>query len=91
MKTLNKFKIKNIILNNRVCIAPMCQYSAKNGNPTGWHYFHLKKLMHSGAGLMMIESTSVSKNGMITENDLLLKNRDNQKKFNNSCNFLTFA
>jgi len=39
-------------LNNRVIIGPMCQYSAENGNPSEWHYFHLKKLMQAGSGLL---------------------------------------
>ena len=26
----------------------MCQYSAKNGNPSKWHYLHLAKLMRAG-------------------------------------------
>ena len=82
MKILQKFKIKKIIFKNRVCIAPMCQYSAKNGNPTEWHYKHLEKLMNVGAGLMIIESTAVSRQGMITNQDLSLRNNDNAKKLN---------
>ena len=62
MKVLKEFKINKIKLDNRICVSPMCQYSAKNGNPSKWHYSHLKKLMQAGAGLMMIESTAVSKN-----------------------------
>ena len=80
MKIFNKLKINKIILKNKICIAPMCQYSAKNGNPTNWHYAHLEKLMNAGAGLMMIESTAVSKQGMITNQDLSLKSNENVKK-----------
>ena len=80
MKIFNKLKINKIILKNKICIAPMCQYSAKNGNPTNWHYAHLEKLMNAGAGLVMIESTAVSKQGMITNQDLSLKSNENVKK-----------
>ena len=31
-------------------------------------------MMQAGAGMMMIESTAVSKSGMITERDLVLNN-----------------
>ena len=81
MKILNSFKINNIRLDNRICVSPMCQYSGINGSPSKWHYIHLKKLMQVGAGIMMIESTAVSKSGMITEKDLALKNKNNFKKF----------
>ena len=47
----------------------------KNGNPSHWHYFHLTKLMQAGSGLLMIESTAVSKAGMISKKDLTLRNQ----------------
>ena len=58
MISLKKFSLNKNVLNNRICIAPMCQYSSKNGNPSHWHYFHLTKLMQAGSGLLMIESTA---------------------------------
>ena len=60
---LNKlnFKNKKYKLSNRISVSPICQYSAKNGLPTDWHYRHLLNLLLSGAGLLMIESTAVSK------------------------------
>ena len=88
MKILKRIKINNIELNNRICVSPMCQYSAINGNPSLWHYDHLSKLMHSGAGLVMIESTAVSKSGMISKNDLTLRNQNNFNKFQNLLKFL---
>ena len=63
MKSLNQIIVGKVKLKNRICIAPMCQYSAKNGNPTDWHYKHLSKLMEAGAGLLVLESTAVSKKG----------------------------
>ena len=42
-------------LRNRLVIAPMCQYSAENGNATDWHMIHLGQLALSGAGLLIIE------------------------------------
>jgi len=50
MISLKKFYLNKKKLNNRICIAPMCQYSANNGNPSEWHYFHLKKVMLAGSG-----------------------------------------
>ena len=77
MISLKKFNIGKEQLMNRICIAPMCQYSANDGNPSKWHYFHLSKLMQAGSGLLIIESTSVSKEGMISNKDLSLCNKKN--------------
>lgn len=57
----------------------MCQYSAIKGSPSKWHYNHLLKLSSSNAGLLMIESTAISKNGRITEKDLCLYTDTHQK------------
>ena len=57
----------------------MCQYSAIKGSPSKWHYNHLLKLSASNAGLLMIESTAISKNGRITEKDLCLYTDTHQK------------
>ncbi|MEM6577171.1 MAG: NADH:flavin oxidoreductase/NADH oxidase [Pseudomonadota bacterium] len=57
-------------LGNRVVIAPMCQYSAVDGNAQDWHTIHLGNLALSGAGLLIIEATAVSPEGRITPSDL---------------------
>ena len=71
----NKIKVGGISLNNRIVVSPMCQYSAKNGCPTEWHYAHLGNLATSGAGMLTIESTAVNMNGRITHADLCLKSK----------------
>jgi len=38
-------------LANRIIIAPMCQYSAENGQATDWHTIHLGSMALSGAGI----------------------------------------
>ena len=45
-----------LTLRNRIVIAPMCQYSAENGNAGDWHMIHLGQLALSGAGLLVIEA-----------------------------------
>ena len=74
MKSLNSIIIANVKLKNRICIAPMCQYSAKNGNPSQWHYRHLSKLMEAGAGLLILNRQLFSK-GNDFKNDLSLINK----------------
>ena len=74
-------KINNILLKNRVAIAPMCQYSANNGEPSNWHYSHLQKLSQLGSGLLILESAFPYHDAKISKNDLVLSNNYEKKKF----------
>ena len=58
------------MLDNRIVVAPMCQYSADEGRATDWHLIHLGHLALSGAGLMFIEATAVAPEGRISPDDL---------------------
>lgn len=69
--------IGSVELPNRIMVSPMCQYSAREGNPTDWHYVHLGNLALSGAGLLCLEATAVVPGGRITPFDLGLYNDDN--------------
>jgi 2,4-dienoyl-CoA reductase-like NADH-dependent reductase (Old Yellow Enzyme family) len=57
-------------LQNRIVIAPMCQYSAVDGCMTDWHVIHLGHLALSGAALLTIEATAVLPEGRITHADV---------------------
>lgn len=64
------YSLENMPLTNRIVIAPMCQYSAVNGEATDWHIMHLGQLAMSGAGLLIIEATAVEPEGRITPADI---------------------
>jgi len=66
-------------LENRIVIAPMCQYSAVHGKATAWHRIHLGQLALSGAGLLIMEATAVEAAGRITPEDLGLWNDDTEQ------------
>ncbi|WP_019142310.1 NADH:flavin oxidoreductase/NADH oxidase [Noviherbaspirillum massiliense] len=71
MSTLfSPISLGQLTLKNRIAIAPMCQYSARDGEATSWHLMHLGHLALSGAGLMFIEATAVEPEGRITPADL---------------------
>ena len=71
MSTLfTQCRVGSLELRNRIVIAPMCQYSADEGRATDWHIIHLGNLALSGAGLLIIEATSVSPDGRISPDDL---------------------
>src|SRR3954447_8704364 len=63
-------KLGSLELANRIVIAPMCQYSADDGAAGDWHMIHLGHLALSGAGLMILEATAVSREGRISPFDL---------------------
>ena len=64
------FSLGKLTLRNRIVIAPMCQYSATDGQANDWHLIHLGQLALSGAGLLFIEATAVESQGRITPGDL---------------------
>lgn len=65
-KLFEPLAIGGMRLNNRICIAAMCQYSAVDGGMTDWHMQHLGSLALSGAGMLVIEATGVTAQGRIT-------------------------
>ncbi|MDI7862849.1 NADH:flavin oxidoreductase/NADH oxidase [Rhizobiaceae bacterium n13] len=67
-------KVRALNLENRIVIAPMCQYSAEEGCMNEWHLIHLGKLALSGAALLTIEATAVVPEGRITYADTGLWN-----------------
>jgi len=71
-------KIGSLELENRIVIAPMCQYSATDGNAGDWHAIHLGHLALSGAALLIIEATAVLAEGRITPADLGLYSDANE-------------
>ena len=64
----SRIQIANLIVANRIAVAPMCQYSSVDGAMTEWHTQHLMQLGYSGAGLIMVEATAVERIGRITHN-----------------------
>lgn len=69
-KLFSPIAIGDLAMDNRIVIAPMCQYSAEQGQASDWHLIHLGQLALSGAGLLIIEATAVSPEGRISPHDL---------------------
>lgn len=65
----SELKIKDIVVKNRIGVAPMCQYSSDNGFPNDWHLVHLGARAVGGAGLVLVEATAVSPEGRISPAD----------------------
>lgn len=69
-KLFSPARIGGVTLHNRVMISPMCQYSAVNGIAQPWHLVQYGRFAMGGAGLVMVEVTAVSEQGMGTTGDL---------------------
>ena len=65
-KLFDEFSLRGVTLRNRICVSPMCQYSADDGKLTDWHLVHLGARAVGGAGLVMVEMTNVEARGRIT-------------------------
>src|SRR2546427_5187686 len=60
------FRLRDLVLTNRVIVSPMCQYVAEDGMPNEWHLVHLGSRAIGGAGLVFSEMTDVSREGRIS-------------------------
>lgn len=63
-------QLRDVVLPNRIGIPPMCQYSARDGVASDWHFVHYGSRAVGGAGLMIIEATAVMAEGRISPFDL---------------------
>lgn len=65
-RLFSPLEIGGLTLPNRIVVAPMCQYSAREGVPGDWHLVHLGQFAQGGPGLIIAEATGVSPEGRIT-------------------------
>lgn len=69
-KLFSSYKIKDLVLKNRIVMAPMCMDSAIDGYANDFHYIHYASRAIGGAGLILVEATGVESCGRITMDDL---------------------
>ena len=69
-KLFKPLTVRGVTFQNRIFLAPLCQYSAQNGYATDWHLTHLGGIIQRGPGLALMESTAVQKEGRITPQDI---------------------
>jgi 2,4-dienoyl-CoA reductase-like NADH-dependent reductase (Old Yellow Enzyme family) len=77
-KLFSPIQLGGVTLPNRIVVSPMCQYSADDGCMNDWHFVHLGHLAYSGAGLLMVEATHVTREGRITHGCTGLYNEHNE-------------
>jgi anthraniloyl-CoA monooxygenase len=60
------FRLREMTVENRVVVSPMCQYSVEDGVPNDWTLVHLGSRAVGGAGLIIAEMTDVAAKARIT-------------------------
>jgi len=63
---LTPYKMRDVVLKNRIVVSPMAQYSAVDGVAGDYHLVHLGSRAMGGAGLVFAEMTCVSADARIT-------------------------
>ena len=80
-------QLRQLEIQNRVMVSPMCQYSATEGSPGPWHHMHLGQFAASGVGLLCIEMTNIEAAGRITPYCMGLYSDDNESALRQVVNF----
>ena len=68
--------LRDVTLQNRIAVSPMCQYSSENGFANDWHFVHLSSRAVGGAGLVFTEAAAVVPEGRISPQDLGIWSED---------------
>jgi NADPH2 dehydrogenase len=68
----NPFTIRDVALNNRIVMSPMCMYScfAEDGQVTSFHKTHYTSRAAGQVGLVIVEASAVTEQGRISPQDL---------------------
>jgi anthraniloyl-CoA monooxygenase len=81
------FRLREMVVPNRVVVSPMDQYSAVEGVPTDWHFVHLGSRAIGGAGLVYVEMTCTSPDARITPGCTGLWNEEQRDAFRRIVDF----
>lgn len=60
------FRLRGLMLPNRIGVSAMCQYSAEDGTIDDWHLVNLGSRAIGGAGLVMTEMTAIGRDARIS-------------------------
>jgi NADPH2 dehydrogenase len=67
MKTFEPFRVRDLVLRNRLVLAPMCMYAARDGMAGDFHVVHYGTRAVGGVGLVITEATGVLPNGRVSD------------------------
>jgi anthraniloyl-CoA monooxygenase len=83
------FRVRDMVVTNRVVVSPMNMYSAEQeGIPGDFHLVHLGRLAMGGAGLVFAEMTAVSESGRITPGCPGIYTDEQERAWRRVCEFV---
>src|SRR5437660_7405825 len=62
--------LRDVKLQNRIAVSPMCEYSSVDGYANDWHFVHLGSRAVGVSGLVLTEAKAVVPEGRISPQDL---------------------
>ncbi len=78
-KLFTPITLRELKLENRIMVSPMCQYSGSDGCASDWHLMHLGQFAVAGVGLLTVEMTNVEARGRISPRCLGLYSDANEQ------------
>ena len=63
-------QLRDVHLQNRILVSPMCQYSSQDGLANDWHFVHLGSRAVGRASAVLTEASAVTADGRISPDDL---------------------
>jgi 2,4-dienoyl-CoA reductase-like NADH-dependent reductase (Old Yellow Enzyme family) len=63
-------RLRDVELQNRILVSPMCQYSSRDGMANDWHFVHLGSRAVGRAAAVLTEASAVTPEGRISPDDL---------------------
>src|SRR5258708_7699073 len=82
-----RMRPRDMVVENRVVVSSMDQYSAVDGVPGDWHFVHLGSRAIGGAGLVYVEMTCPSPEARISRGDTGLWNEAQAAAFKRIVDF----
>jgi anthraniloyl-CoA monooxygenase len=61
-----QFRVRGLMLPNRIVVSPMAMYSCVDGTPDDFYLVHMGARAHGGAGMVFTEMTCVTQHGRIS-------------------------
>ena len=78
-KLFSPVTMRDVTMDNRIVVSPMCQYLSEDGSANDWHLMHLGQFAMGAGGLVITEATHVSPEGRITPKCLGLYSDENER------------
>jgi 2,4-dienoyl-CoA reductase-like NADH-dependent reductase (Old Yellow Enzyme family) len=66
----SELRLRGLTLQNRLVVAPMCQYSAVDGVASDYHLVQYGRFALGGVGTVIIQATAITSEGHISHGDL---------------------